>query len=166
MKRWIHASSSTTNTPNTKDGWISYFQNNYFREYPDYDGLDDLADYLDGKESDTDWSYALEDYGADPEVVAALEKFVVKKLNGSTRMKRWVHAADEPLSKDRLVYTIADECILRLMDEDAIEVKGSKTRESYILHALDDGTYGIELEDENSIIFNNIKEVAEWLVEN
>jgi len=83
MKRWIHASSSTANIPNTKDGWIDYFQNNYFREYPDYDGLDDLADYLDGKEADTDWSYALEDYGADPEVVAALEKFVAKNQSAA-----------------------------------------------------------------------------------
>lgn len=78
MKRWIHASSNTANIPSTKDGWIDYFQNNYFREYPDYEGLDDLADYLDGKEADTDWSYALEDYGADPKVVAALEEFVAK----------------------------------------------------------------------------------------
>ena len=78
MKRWIHASSNKARIPNTKKGWINYFQNELFFDYPDYEGLDDLADYIDGKEADTDWSDELEEFGADPKVKAAFDKFVAK----------------------------------------------------------------------------------------
>lgn len=91
-------------------------------------------------------------------------------------MKRWIHAADEPLPKDRLVYMIADECIIRLRDENDIEVKGSKTGKTYWLVAQEDGNYAIyfnsgniwrdKSEDIEPLYFSNIKEVAEWLVEN
>lgn len=78
-------------------------------------------------------------------------------------MKRWIHAATE---NDRQIKMIADECIIRLKDDNTIDVKGSKTRDLYKLHALENGDFAIEDADENIIAFDTVLEVAAWLAEN
>ena len=90
-------------------------------------------------------------------------------------MKRWIHAADEPFPEDRLVKMIADECYMRLKDGNGIEVKGSKTRNSYWLWSQEDGNYAIYFDDGNiwrdhendkePICFNDLDDAAKWLSE-
>ena len=54
MKRLIYANASYLQYPTTTEGWVDWFQDNLFKEYRDYEGLDDLRDFIETGDSETD----------------------------------------------------------------------------------------------------------------